>query len=181
MSLLGGLLGAVAAPFTGGASLVPALVGAGLGAAKHAFVDKPAEERSAKLSAEIMRYSPWTGMQAPAVKKAPGLFSSMIQGGAMGATAGNLASKAAGAAAPAAASISGAAPSLGVASEYGKQLGDMAADTAASVGRTVDFAGGPAPSFMPKVAEFKMPQLGASLNTGPSAWNLMGGQKLASR
>jgi hypothetical protein len=89
MGILGSLLGVAAAPLTGGASLAPALVGAGLGAAKHMFVDKPAEKRSAEMSAEIMRYSPWTGMQAPAVKKAPGLFSSALQGGSIGATFGS--------------------------------------------------------------------------------------------
>lgn len=89
MGILGGLLGAVAAPFTGGASLAPALVGAGLGAAKHFIVDKPQEEASRKHSAEIMRYSPWTGMQAPAVKKAS-LFGNLVQGGSLGATYGNL-------------------------------------------------------------------------------------------
>lgn len=99
MGLLGSILGIAAAPFTGGASLVPALAGAGLGAAKHFAVDAPAEKRSRAMNAEIMRYSPWTKMQAPGVKEAPGLFKSALQGGSMGMTAAGGLAKMAGAAA----------------------------------------------------------------------------------
>ena len=83
--VLGKVAGVAAAPVTGGASLTPMLIGAGLGAGKHFLIDKPNEEKSAKLSAEIMRYSPWTHMQAPEVQRAGGLFSSALQGGALGA------------------------------------------------------------------------------------------------
>jgi hypothetical protein len=79
----------VAAPATGGASLTPMLVGAAAGAAKHFLVDKPEQEKSAQLQADIMRYSPWTGLQGPGIHYAPGLFSSALQGGAMGASIGN--------------------------------------------------------------------------------------------
>jgi hypothetical protein len=87
-SLLGKIAGVAAAPMTGGTSLLPMALGAAAGAGKHFLVDKPNQKKSAELSAEIMRYSPWTGMQAPGIKYAPGLFSSALQGGAMGAMAG---------------------------------------------------------------------------------------------
>jgi hypothetical protein len=81
--------GIVAAPVTGGASLAPMLIGAGLGAGKHFLLDKPAEEASRKQSAAMMRVSPWSGIKPSEVKTAPGLFASALQGGAMGATAGS--------------------------------------------------------------------------------------------
>ena len=61
--------------------------GAALGFLKNKLVDKPAEGRSRKMNAEIMRYSPWTGMQAPGVKEAGSAFGSMLQGAALGASA----------------------------------------------------------------------------------------------
>lgn len=89
MSILGSLLkggiGAALAPFTGGASLAPLIGGAALGAAKHQFVDKPAEDRSRHLAAETIRNSPWTGMQAGPIQQAPGLFKSALQGAGAGA------------------------------------------------------------------------------------------------
>lgn len=87
MSLLGNILGAVAAPFTGGASLIPTLIGGGLGVAKHFAVDKPQEERDRHLAAVTQRYSPWTGMQAGPIRQA-NLFGSVLQGAGAGAAAG---------------------------------------------------------------------------------------------
>ena len=100
LDILGKAAGVALAPATGGASLAPMLIGGGLGAAKHFMVDKPAEEASRKQSAAMMRVSPWSGIAPSAVKSAPGLFSSALQGGAMGATAGNMLGGAAAQAAP---------------------------------------------------------------------------------
>jgi hypothetical protein len=85
--LLKGLAGGALTVASGG-TLAPALIGGALGAAKHFMVDKPAEKRSRELAAETIRYSPWTGMSAPAIKQGPGLFASALQGGAIGSMYG---------------------------------------------------------------------------------------------
>jgi hypothetical protein len=63
------------------------LIGAAVGAAKHAAVDVPREQRSRRLAAETQRYSPWTGMQAQPIQEA-NLFGSALQGGVTGAQLG---------------------------------------------------------------------------------------------
>jgi hypothetical protein len=94
--------------------MLPILAGAGLGFLKNKLIDKPAEQRSRKMNAEIMRYSPWTGMQGPGVKEAGSVFGSMLQGGALGSMATPLmtgiAAPTASMSAPAAAASAGASP-----------------------------------------------------------------------
>ncbi len=68
--------------------LIGALVGAGLGAAKHFVSDKPNEEADRRLAAETARYSPWTGMRPGQIKRA-NLIGSVMQGGGAGALVGS--------------------------------------------------------------------------------------------
>ncbi len=85
----GAIGGAVAAPFTGGASamLIPAALGAGTGLAKHFLEDKPNQQNQARLAAETDRYAPWTGLHG----KMPGntsLIGSTMEGGLAGLSLG---------------------------------------------------------------------------------------------
>lgn len=64
-----------------------ALIGGGLGFAKGEFVDKPRERRQRAYAAEVMRYSPWTGMQAQLPQEADPMGSAM-QGAMAGASFG---------------------------------------------------------------------------------------------
>lgn len=86
---LGALGGIAAAPFTGGTSLIPILAGAAAGAGKHFLVDKPQEEQDKKTAATIMRYSPWTHMAPPPIRRADA-FGSILQGSAIGSMFGGL-------------------------------------------------------------------------------------------
>ncbi len=68
--------------------MLPVILGSlGLGAAKHFISDKPRAERQRKLNAEIIRYSPWTGM-APQQVDEPDLFGNLLQFGTTGAMLG---------------------------------------------------------------------------------------------
>lgn len=130
--------GIAAAPFTGGTSLMatlaPIVAGAGLGIAKNQLVDAPNEARSRQVAATTTRYSPWTHLQPPPIKTAPGMFSSGLQGAALGAAAGNAMNSA-----PASGAVpSSGAPSLGVADSFAKDAGKMGQD----VGNLASMSGG---------------------------------------
>ena len=56
------------------------LIGAGVGLAKSELIDRPKEARQRKVNAEIMRWSPWTGMQGEAVNPADPFGSSLTYG-----------------------------------------------------------------------------------------------------
>jgi hypothetical protein len=116
-----------AAPATGGASLTPMLIGAALGAAKHFGIDAPNEKASRKANAKIMRYSPWTGIAPTPVREAPGLFSSALQGAALGNVAGGLTNGASAAAGGAAGAGSAGEGALG----SGKMVADLGSGQAA--------------------------------------------------
>lgn len=64
-----------------------ALIGAGVGAAKNEFIDRPREKEDRKAAAETIRLSPWTKMSASdaanSVRKAD-LNSAMFEGASMG-------------------------------------------------------------------------------------------------
>lgn len=51
-----------------------------LGLAKSELVDRPKENRQRHLAAETQRYSPWTGLQAGAIKEADPLGSALQYG-----------------------------------------------------------------------------------------------------
>ena len=195
--------GVVAAPFTGGASLTPMLIGAGLGAAKHFGIDKPAAERSRKTAAEIQRYSPWTGMKAPEIKDAS-LLSSTLGGAALGATAGSAIDKLAekgiekgveGAAtlgseqvAKDAAAIAdmgknasnmsqvamGAVPASGM--DVGKTFGGMALDSSRAISPLEQGIGQMAATQIPSASAIGAPALGSSVaaNSAPSLMPKLG-------
>ena len=63
------------------------LIGAGVGLAKSEFIDRPKEERQRKMAAEIMRWSPWTGMQPGQIKEADP-FGAALSTGLTGASLG---------------------------------------------------------------------------------------------
>ena len=65
---------------------VPMAIGAGLGLMKGMSDQKQYEERQS-AQAEMTKYSPWTGMHGQVLKQ-PNVFGSILQGGAMGAMAG---------------------------------------------------------------------------------------------
>ncbi len=67
--------------------IAAALIGAGAGAAKSEFSDKPREARQRKLAAETIRWSPWTHMQAQPIQEAD-LLGSTVQGGLTGLSMG---------------------------------------------------------------------------------------------
>jgi hypothetical protein len=157
LDTLGTIGGIAAAPFTGGASLAPMLIGAAVGAGKHFLVDKPQEEQDKKTAATIMRYSPWTGFKAPAIRRADG-FGSVLQGAAMGSTVGGALAPAAGAASAA----TGAAPAL-----FGGA--DQAAKGFIQAGQNAANAVGMVPQ-MPQIAGLSAPGLGSAL--GGSAASL---------
>lgn len=58
------------------------LIGAGTGVVKSELIDRPKEKRDRKLAAETQRLSPWTGLQAQAIKEADPLASALQFGGA---------------------------------------------------------------------------------------------------
>lgn len=63
----------------------PALaIGAGVGLAKSALVDKPKEDKQRMLAAQTAMYSPWTGMKPNEVQAADP-FGSALQGATSGA------------------------------------------------------------------------------------------------
>jgi hypothetical protein len=65
--------------------LILAMAGGGL--LKSELVDQPREDRSRKLAADTQRYSPWTGLQAGAIKEADPLGSAInfgLTGAALG-------------------------------------------------------------------------------------------------
>jgi hypothetical protein len=64
-----------------------AAIMAAAGLAKSEFVDKPNEMRERKRQAEVMRYSPWTGMSPQAVQSADP-FAAALQGGMAGGMMG---------------------------------------------------------------------------------------------
>lgn len=166
MGLLGALskIGmAVAAPFTGGASLTPMLVGAALGAGKHFLADKPAENRKRKAAAEVMRYSPWTGMQAPEVKESS-LFDSLASGASIGGTLG-----AAGAAAGAEGAIKGAGTALGAGGT--PALGVAEGFKQGTAGLGAGLGAGLPGAALPSAAGIAAPELGASLAAATPAAN----------
>lgn len=68
--------------------LLGALIGAGLGTAKHFVSDKPNEEADRRLAAETARYSPWTGMRPGQIKRA-NLVGNVMQGAGAGALVGS--------------------------------------------------------------------------------------------
>ena len=92
MALFGGGAGGEAGAASGGPSAgmgagTGALGGGALGLLKGFLIDKPREERQRKEAAEIMRWSPWTGMRAgPIVEADP--FGAIMQGGSAGASMG---------------------------------------------------------------------------------------------
>jgi hypothetical protein len=63
------------------------LIGAGVGLAKSELIDRPKEARQRKVNAEIMRWSPWTGMQPGQVQEADP-FGSALAAGTTGAMLG---------------------------------------------------------------------------------------------
>lgn len=65
------------------------LVGGGAGLLKGAKNEKKMKEH-AKFREAALRYSPWTGMGDPGDLNLPGMLESGLQGGALGATVGNL-------------------------------------------------------------------------------------------
>lgn len=69
-----------------GPLLAGLLIGGATGLLKHGM-DSEAADRQRKLQGEIARYSPWTGMQAQAVKE-PSLVGNALQGAGAGAMIG---------------------------------------------------------------------------------------------
>jgi hypothetical protein len=63
------------------------LAGAGAGLGKHYLVDKPKQERMAKLAGATERYSPWTGLHAKEVEQ-PNLIGNLVGGAATGGLMG---------------------------------------------------------------------------------------------
>lgn len=62
------------------------LAGGGAGLLKNVFAQQAAGKQR-EAQAAVARYSPWTGMQAQMVED-PNMFGDVLQGGAMGAMAG---------------------------------------------------------------------------------------------
>lgn len=64
-----------------------ALLG-GANVLKTAVFDAPEAEKQRKLNAEIIRYSPWTGMQAGPNPQSPNYLGAALSGGLAGAQFG---------------------------------------------------------------------------------------------
>lgn len=69
--------------------LTLAAIGAGVGLAKSELIDRPREQRQRKSAAEIMRWSPWTGLSAGSIKEADP-FGAALQGGLAGGMIGQM-------------------------------------------------------------------------------------------
>ena len=66
---------------------VPLAIGAGVGLAKHEFIDKPRAKRMAAAEAEKTRWSPWTGMQGQTIMP-PSAADAALKWGTTGALLG---------------------------------------------------------------------------------------------
>jgi len=84
---------------------IPMAAGAAMGMLGNKKKQAAAKKQN-KYNAEVIRYSPWTGMQGPGVAQAPDMLGDVLKGASMGGMLGQMG----GAGGPAAGAVGSANP-----------------------------------------------------------------------